>query len=292
MYPRPFSYVRAESVEHAVSVLAEHGPDAAVLAGGCSLIPLMKYRLAAPEVLLDIGRLTNELRFVEGDAERVRIGALISHAEAARNPATSAQPLLARVASRIADVQVRNMGTVVGGVCSLAPISDWVAPLLALGGSVLVRSGSGQREIPSSEFVVGPYQSALSEEELATEVRFPASQPRSAASYRKLTVRANDAVANCCVSLTLDGQGAISAAGVAFGSINPAPFRSPLAEQALIGDRPTEDVLENAAQVALANVAGFEDAGGDAEFRRKAGAGLFKQAVRDAYQRANSGGDS
>jgi aerobic carbon-monoxide dehydrogenase medium subunit len=288
MYPWPFDYIRAESVEHAVATLAEHGPDAAVLAGGCSLIPLMKYRLATPEVVVDIGGLADELRFVSDGEGEIRIGALVRHGEAVTHPTAARQPLVPRIAQAVADVQIRNMGTVVGGVCSVAPISDWITALIALRGTVVARSSSGDREIDADAFVVGMYENSLADEELATEVRFPTADDRSGASHQKLVLRANDAMVNTAAALSVDAQGRISSAGLALGSVTAAPYRAAAAEDMLLGEHPVPELLAELTAAALEGVTALSDAHGDAEYRKGAAGALLQRAVLDAYEDATT----
>lgn len=292
MYPWPFEYVRAESVEHAVATLAEHDGDAVVLAGGCSLIPLMKYRLAQPEVLVDISGLTDELGHVRHSDDEVHVGATVRHGEAVDHPDAAAQPLIGRIAAGVADVQIRNMGTVVGGVCSVAPISDWITALIALRGTVVARSTRGERTVDSDSFVVGIYENSLEEDELATEVRFPAANGRSGASHQKLLVRANDAMVNTSAAVTVDDDGRITAAGIGVGSVSGDPFRATAAEEMIVGLRPEPSLLAEAARVALADVEAFSDAHGDATYRKAAAASLLQRAVEAAYAEATGEGSA
>lgn len=289
MYPRAFSYVRAESVDHALAELSEHGADARLLAGGCSLIPLMKYRAQTPKVLIDIGRLDDELRYIRVHNGDLLIGALTRHADAESEPGTVAQPLVREVANTIADVQVRNMGTVLGGVCAVEPTGDWIPPLLALRGTVAVRSVDGDREVAADDLVVAPFTTSLRPEEIATEVRFPARTPRSGASHQKLTIRVNAGVVNCSAAVTVE-EDSIQSIGIGIGALERQPFRAARSEEILRGQRPEGDVLDEAARAAVDDVESFADARGDAQFRKAAAAALLKRAVRAAYEQATSEG--
>lgn len=287
MYPNAFSYVRAESVEHALQELADHGQDARVLAGGCSLIPLMKYRTQTPKVLIDIGDLEDELHYVHERDDNLCIGALTRHADAQIDPAVDAQPVVREVADTIADVQVRNMGTVLGGVLAVEPTGDWIPPLLALRGTVLARSVNGQREVAADDLVVAPFQNSLRGDELATEVRFPVRAPGSGASHQKLTIRVNAGVVNCSAGVTVE-DGVIATLGIGLGALERHPVRAAAAETVLTGQRPEGEVLDEAARAAIDEVEAFTDARGEAQFRKAAAAALLKRAVRGAYEQATS----
>ncbi|HEX9644520.1 MAG TPA: xanthine dehydrogenase family protein subunit M [Acidimicrobiia bacterium] len=284
MYPRPFAYLRAESVEHAAATLAEHRGEAMILAGGATIIPLMKYRLRSPRLLVDIGGLADELRFVEETPDgHVRVGALVRHADAEDDPVMRAQPLLAEVAATIADRQVRNMGTVAGGVCAVEPTGDWVPAFLALRGTVMAQSPRGRREIPSDQFVVGAHTSALEPDEVVTEVRFPVEGPRSGSAHEKLTIRANAGIVNCSAAVTVDDEGAISSVGIAVGALRPHPIRATVAEELLTGSRLEGDLLDRVARDALDGVDAVSDARGSGDHRRAAAMVMLKRAVARAY---------
>ena len=286
MYPRPFAYIRAESVEHAVTALASQGAEAQILAGGASIIPLMKIRMRSPKMLVDIGDLAAELQFIDVVDGTVRVGALVKHADAMVHPAFRAQPLLAKVAAVIADVQVRNMGTIVGGICAVEPTGDWIPALIALGGSVVARSPEGEREITVDDLIVGPFTTSLRPDELVTEVRFPAKSARSGAAHEKLTIRANAGIVNCTVAVTVDDHGVITAAGIAIGALESRPFRAVSAERALVGTRALPEELEQAALMAVAGATPMNDSRGDSEFRRAAAATLLGRATAAAYEEA------
>ncbi|MPZ87461.1 MAG: xanthine dehydrogenase family protein subunit M [Nitriliruptorales bacterium] len=288
MYPRAFRYARAESLDHAIAVLAEHGPDAQLLAGGATIIPLMKYRLRTPAVLVDIGRI-DALRYVRHEDGAVRVGALTRHADVEHDPTAAAQPLIGEVAGVIADTQVRNMGTVVGGVCAVEPTGDWVPALLALRGTAVAVSPEGRREIASDDLVVDAFTTSLRADEVVTEVRFPDAAPGFGAAHRKLSIRVNAGAVNCSAAVTVAGDGAITAAGVAFGALERRPFRATAAESVLVGATPTGQTLADAVAAALDGVRAYTDARGSAAFRRAVAGALLRRAVTAAYERATDG---
>lgn len=192
MIPAPFDYVRAGSVDEALSALAEHGDEAKLLAGGHSLLPLMKLRLASPSVLVDVGRL-DALTGVCEDGDQVVIGALTTHHDVSRSPVLKAQvPLLAHVAEQVGDPQVRHRGTIGGSIAHADPASDLPAAVLALGGSLTARSAArGDRTIAATDFFTGFLESALEADEILVDIRVPAV-PDAGWSFQKFNRRALD----------------------------------------------------------------------------------------------------
>ncbi len=198
MIPVGFAYERPDTLDGALALLAEHGDDAKVLAGGHSLLPVMKLRLAAPELLIDIGRLA-ELRYVRVDGHELAIGAGTRHHELATSDLVAAEaPLLGAVARTVGDPQVRHRGTLGGSLVHADPASDLPAAVLAFGGTVVVRGPRGERRVPVTEFFTGLFATAVEPDELLVEIRVPrsgASEKSAAAAgwaYEKFTRRAND----------------------------------------------------------------------------------------------------
>ena len=287
MYPRSFHYVRATSVEHAVAVLREYGDDARLLAGGASLIPLMKLRLAAPTVVVDIGRLDA----LDGMAWRdgyLAIGALTRHADVADDPAVArAVPLLHDVAAGVGDTQVRNVGTVGGSLAEADPAGDWGPALLALDGSVRVVGPAGERRLAASELFVDAYTTALAPDEVLVEAAFPVPGPRGGGAHLKFEVRAGDfAVANCSVAATLDDAGRCATIGIGLGGVGLRPERVTAAEALLQGQAPTPALIAEAAQAVSRCTDSFDDVRGSAAYRQQLGAVLFERALALALRRA------
>jgi carbon-monoxide dehydrogenase medium subunit len=224
-----FDYVRAESFAHALELLNEHGDEAKVLAGGHSLLPLMKLRLATPEVLVDIGRLS-ELSYVRDGGDYVAIGALTSHDELSRSPLLAAElPVLAHVAGQIGDPQVRHRGTIGGSIAHGDAASDLPALVLALGGT-LVLSGSGEtRTLEASEFHRGFLETALAPDEILTEIRLP-KMGANGWGFEKITKRAQDWAIVGAVAVRLDGNGSV---GVGLINVGAVPVRASSVEAAL-----------------------------------------------------------
>ena len=191
MIPSQFDYVKVRSIDEAVAALTEHGEDAKLLAGGHSLLPIMKLRLAVPSVLIDISGI-RDLSYVRVEGDEVAIGAGTRHHELEKDDVAAAEvPLLPYVASQVGDPQVRHRGTIGGTVAHSDPASDLPTALLALGGTVVVQGPSGRRDIPITEFWLGFFETALAEDELIVEIRVPRTGSAGWA-YEKFTRRAND----------------------------------------------------------------------------------------------------
>jgi len=280
MIPAPFEYARATSVADALARLEEGGDEARVIAGGHSLLPLMRLRLARPALLVDIGRL-DELRYVEADGDDLVIGALTTHHELAdSHELGEACPLLARTAARIGDPQVRHRGTLGGSIAHADPASDLPAALLALDAAIVTERAGGSREIPVSEFFVGPFTPALGPGELVTAVRVPRNDGARGA-YLKFQRRAQDwAVVGVAALVEPDG-GAIARASIALTNMAGTPIRATAVEDALAGAAGEEAIADAAAKVAgLADPPADEQA--SAEFRRHLAEVLIRRAVRAA----------
>lgn len=273
MYPRTFAYVRPRSTEEAVALLAEHGEEASVLAGGMSLVPMLKYRQREPGVLVDIGRLT-ELSGVDatgGDA--VEIGATTRHAEVAvLASAGGVTPMLAELAGRIGDVQVRTMGTVGGGMAAVEPTGDWGAALLALRGEVEVVASGGERRIAADDLFVATYTTSLRPDELLTRVRFPQAA-RLGAAQAKFERRTAAGLVSCVAAVRLGERDEVVEAGVGCIGLEGHPVRLTEVEDVLRG-QPFGSGLVTAAAAAVA---------GD-DFRRS----VVRSQVREALERAGA----
>ena len=246
MIPAPFTYKRASSVDEAVDLAAQDGDDAKFLAGGHSLLPLMKLRLAVPEVLIDIGRL-GELSYVRDDDGQIAVGALTSHDELARSSLLASElPLLAHAASQVGDPQVRHRGTIGGSLVHADPAADLPAVVLALDATLVARGPSGRREIGAGDFFQGLFETALQPGELLTEIRIPKPGNRGWA-FQKFTKRAIDwaivgvAVQGGSVALVNMGQTPVRASGVQDALAAGAGPRE-AAARAAEGTSPPDDI--------------------------------------------------
>ncbi len=289
MIPGAFDYHSPTTLAEAMALLAEHGDDAKVLAGGQSLIPAMRFRLAAPETLIDINRLTDLAYLREADGH-LAIGALTRESALEEsNVVQQRYTMLADAAEVIADPLVRNLATVGGNIAHADPANDHPAVMLAYGATVVAQGPNGQREIGIDHFFVDLFETALEPNELLTEIRIPTPGPGAGGAYHKVERKVGDyAVSAVAVQLVMNG-GRIESARVALTNVNPVPMRSTGAEQALIGQAPTEDVLEAAGRAAAADCDPSPDLRGSVEYKRDLTRVLTKRTVRHAVQRATGG---
>jgi carbon-monoxide dehydrogenase medium subunit len=242
MIPSAFEYVRATSVTQAVELLAAHGDDAKLLAGGHSLLPLMKLRLATPAVLVDIGRLS-DLAYVRDDGDHLAIGALTTHDALANDPLIASQlPVLAHVAGQVGDPQVRHRGTIGGSIAHGDPASDLPALVLALGGSFVVVGAGGTREVDASEFHLGFLETALRSDEILSEIRLPKMGARGW-GFEKLTKRAQDWAIVGAVAVRLDGNGSV---GVGLINVGSVPLRATSVEASVAAGAGAAEASEHA----------------------------------------------
>ena len=288
MYPASFEYARAESVEHAIGLLRECGEEARLLAGGASLIPLMKLRLVRPTHVVDISRL-RELRGVRRENGSFVVGALTRHVELERRAELrAALPIVHDAASQIGDPQVRNMGTLGGSLAECDPAGDWAPVLLALGGEVRVRGSSGERTISAGELFVDAYTTALAPDEILTEVHLPLPSGRFGAAHLKIERRAGDfAIANCSVALSLDEAGACRSIRIGLGGVGLCPLRVTAAEALLEGQSFTEALLTEASEAIVSSTESYDDARGSEAYRRHLGGVMFRRALDAARRRAS-----
>jgi aerobic carbon-monoxide dehydrogenase medium subunit len=272
MIPAKFDYERADSPEHAISLLAEHGDDAKLLAGGHSLLPLMKLRLATPSVLIDVGRLT-DLSYVRDAGAHIAIGALTRHRDLETSDVLrTSVPLLAHAASQVGDPQVRHRGTIGGSLAHADPASDLPAVVLALGGSLIARGPNGEREIPASEFFRGFLESALEPRELLTEIRVP-RMDGTGWSFQKFSRRAQDWAIVGVAAARNNGS-----TGVALVNMGSTPLFASGVVEALQGGASAADAAEHAAE-------GTEpprDTNGTPEYREHLARVLVRRALEEA----------
>ena len=275
MIPATFTYQRAGSVDEALDLITEHGDEAKFLAGGHSLVPLMKLRLAVPEVLVDIGRL-GELRYIRDDGSHIAVGALTSHHELAQSSLLAAKlPLLAHAAGRVGDPQVRHRGTIGGSLAHADPAADLPAVLLALDAVLVTRGPSGSRSIPAGEFFRGLFESVLEPDELLTEIRIP-RPPQAGWSFQKFTKRAIDwAIVGIAVQ---GGQ-------VALVNMGQQPLRAGAVEQALAAGAPLAEAATHAAE----GTSPPTDLNGDPAYRAHLARVLTARALTEAAARGAQG---
>jgi carbon-monoxide dehydrogenase medium subunit len=284
--PSRLSYHAAETADEAVSLLAELGDDAKVLAGGQSLVPLLNLRLAAPAHLVDITRV-RELAEVRRDGGAVEIGAAVRQADVEDDPAVmTACPLLAAALPHIAHREIRNAGTVCGSVAHADAAAEIPLVALALDAQMAVRGPRGDRTIPAREFFRSYLTTALEPDEVLVSLRLPVAGGGSGAAFHELAPRAGDyAVAGAGVTLTVAG-GVVQSAGIALLAVDSVPVRATAAEEALIGRAPDDDAIAAAARAAAADLDPPTDLHAGAALRRRAAETLIRRAIADAAARA------
>jgi carbon-monoxide dehydrogenase medium subunit len=275
------------SIPEAIALLGEYGEDAKVLAGGQSLIPLMRFRLAQPGHLVDINRIEG-LSYVRAGDDGLRIGALAREADLEEEPAvTHGYPLLADAIAVIADPLVRNLATVCGNVAHADPANDHPAVMLAYRAEVVAEGPNGRRTIPIDDFFVDTFVTALAPDEVLVELRIPAPTPGSGGAYQKLERKVGDyAIAGVAVQLKLSDAGEVINAGIGLTNLGPMPIRAAAAENSLIGRIPDEEALGAAADLAAAAADPVSDLRGPADYKRAITRTLTLRALRTALERA------
>ncbi len=285
MYPSRFRYEAPRSIAEAISLLSQGGDEAKVLAGGQSLVPLMKLRFASPELIVDINNVGG-LDYHREDADgTIRVGALCRHADLERSALlTSRQPVMAAAAPLIADPIVRNRGTLVGSLCHADPQGDWASVVTALGGYVVARGPGGMRSISITDFVTGPFQNALALDELAIEAVIPAPKGVLAGGYLKLERRVGDFATVGVAVATETSNGTVTRAGIALTGVGGSTINAAEAATALVGQPLTAQTIAQAAELAAAAARPRTDHRGSAEYKR--------HMVRTFVVRILSRGDS
>jgi carbon-monoxide dehydrogenase medium subunit len=269
LYPSRFRYEAPRSIDEAVALLKEGAGEAKVLAGGQSLVPLLKLRFAAPELLVDINSLPGlDYHRVDSDGT-IRIGALCRHADLENSTVLATrQPTMAAAARVIADPIVRNRGTLVGSLCHADPQGDWASVVTALGGYITAQGAGGRRNIPIADFVTGPFQNALAYDEVAVEAVIPAPKGTVAGGYLKLERRVGDfATAGAAVALDMSGA-IVTRAGIGLTGVGGSTINATDAAQALVGGPLTADNIGRAADLAAQAAQPRTDHRGSAEYKR------------------------
>ena len=287
MFPASFGYVAARSVEEALQLMAKHGDDAKLLAGGHSLIPAMKLRVAAPRTLIDLGTVSG-LSGVKIEGNHLIIGALTVHADVASSKLVRKHlPGLADAASVIGDMQVRNRGTIGGSVAHADPAADFPVILTALNASFVARSSSGSRSIAADDFFTDFYTTAMAANEILTEIRIPLPPSGSGTAYVKLPHPASGyAVVSAGVLVTRQSSGSCASARVAVGGVGSGPIRARATENELQGKLLTPEVIAAAAAKAAESTNPMDDAYADAEYKRHMAAVFGRRAIEKAVERA------
>lgn len=291
LIPGSFDYLAAHSVNEAVALLDRHGEDAKVLAGGQSLIPLLRFRLARPTVLIDINRIDG-LEYLREANGTLHIGALTRESELDSSILIRERyPILFDTSSVVADPVVRNWATVGGNIAHADPANDHPATMLALGARVVAVGPAGERVLPIEEFFTDmPFETALHANELLTEIRVPAPVQGSGGAYVKLERKVGDyAIAGVAAYIVLDNNGNVSYAGIGLTNVGQVPIKARNAEQSLLGKPLNDASIHQAADLAAAAAQPTSDTRGPAEYKRDMVRTLTVRALRKALARATGG---
>ncbi len=289
--PAPFEYERATSVDHAISLLDRLGDEARVIAGGHSLIPMMKLRLAAPEYLIDINDLVDELQYIRFEGDEVRIGALTRHRQLLESDELAAVfPIFRDAEKVIADPVVRNKGTLGGSLCQADPSEDLSAVCDALEATCVIRNTQGDRVVSMHDFHQGPYQTAVQDGEMLTEVRIPL-KANSSSAYHKVERRAGDwAVASAGAAVQMDpSSGTIVDGRVGLCAVGPNLTNVQPISDALRGQSPSEELYAQVGQIAADNASPDTDTRGTAAYKTHLAKELTIRSLRTAVARIQGG---
>lgn len=286
MIPRKFEYLAPTTLRQAANYLRKY-KDAKILSGGMSLIPMMKLRLLSPQYLIDINNIKG-LNYIKDTGRAIRIGALVRHSDIEHSPLIMRKlPMLADAAPHIADMQVRNLGTFVGSLAHADPAADWPASVLALD-SELVALGTAKRRIKATKFFKGPYETALKPTEILVEAVLPVpTGDKVGQAYLKFERKAGAfAIVGAAAYVVLDEDNVIEKAGIGLTAVAPAPFKATEAEEVLIGQKPTRELVERAAEAAAAMSDPISDLQGSAEYKKEMAKVFTRRALIKAFERA------
>jgi aerobic carbon-monoxide dehydrogenase medium subunit len=288
MIPAAFEYIAPASLDEAVRALAARGEDAKLLAGGHSLLPLLKLRLANPRLLIDLSRISG-LGGISEQNGKIAIGALATHYQIESSELLKKRcPLLPATAHEIGDVQVRNRGTIGGSLAHADPAADWPAAILALGSELDLRGPKGKRTLGAEQFFVGAMTTAIEPNEILTEIRVPTSSRRSGSAYHKMAQQASGfAIVGVAVSVRLDGKGRCEEIGIGVTGLSDKAFRPRAAEERLRGNKLTAKLIEASAAHVADGIEPLEDLHANAQFRAHLARVYAARAIQDAVKRAS-----
>jgi carbon-monoxide dehydrogenase medium subunit len=290
MKPPRFEYAAPHQTDEVVTLLAQHGDRAKVLAGGQSLVPLLNFRLAQPELLIDVNRV-RELAYVRPFDSGVAIGALTRQHTLEREEAVRTRlPILAEACRLIGHLPIRHRGTIGGSLAHADPASELPATMMALEAQMTVKGPAGSRAVRAEQFFTGVFTTALEPDELLTEIRVPGPPPRTGSAFVEIARRAGDfALVGIAALVTLDDAGRVSRARLALCGAGPTPVRAREAERVLVGERPQGRVVDDAAEEIAAATDPPSDIHASAAFRKKLAGHVGRQAIELAVRRAGGG---
>ncbi|HYR41542.1 MAG TPA: xanthine dehydrogenase family protein subunit M [Terriglobia bacterium] len=287
MIAQNFEYVVPTSLGEAVNLLQKHGGRAKVVAGGHSLIPMMKLRLAAPEFLIDIGRIP-ELSYIKDDGGKIRVGALTTHYMIETSDVIRRRlPALADAAGLIGDVQVRNKGTLGGSIAHADPAADYPASIVAFDATMVTLGPKGERQIPASKFFVDMLTTALDQNEIVREIQVPVKTGKTGSAYLKMAQKASGfAICGAAAVVELDGSGTLSSVSIGITGISNHAFRAAKTEAELKGQKPSADTLKKACEKASDGVVALDDIHASADYRLDLARIYARRALEAAIKRA------
>jgi aerobic carbon-monoxide dehydrogenase medium subunit len=287
MYPTSFEYLAPKSKDEAVELLTQYGEDAKVLAGGQSLVPMMKLRVARPKYLIDINRIA-DLAYVREQNGKLHCGTMTRHVQMEESPLLKEKiPMLSQAASVIGDAQVRNRGTLGGALVEADPSGDWGPVVLALNAQMKCVGSQGERLISATDFFTFAYTAALESNEILTEIIFPVPNGGAVGTYAKLERVAGDfAIASAAVQMRLDSDGVCRSIGVGVTGGASVPQKAFSVETLLADKKITPEIINEAAHIVQEDADPIEDLRGSAAYKKKALAAILKRALRDAVQKA------
>ena len=278
MIPAQFDYVAPTTVEDALAALAEHGDDAKIIAGGQSLLPVLRMRLNAPETVIDLGRI-DTLRGVRDDGDAIVVGAMTTHHDVLTNDLVKEHAAIVHHAvTELADAQIRHRGTFGGALAHADPAGDMGAPPLALGAEFVIAGSEGTRTVPASEFFVDLFETAIGEDEILTEVRIPKHTGWGASYEKFVRIKHQWPIVAVAATVRVEG-GAIAEARVGLTNMGNTPLRATAVEEALVGAQATEDGVRDAASRAAEGTNPPADLNGDSDYRRHLATVLTRRAV-------------
>jgi len=286
MIPAPFDYLTPASLDEAVRALVSHGEEAKLLAGGHSLLPLMKLRLASPKIVIDLSKIPG-LGEIAQQGDKITIGALTTHYQVESSELLKERcPLLPQTARAIGDVQVRNRGTIGGSLAHADPAADMPAAILALGAELRARGPAGDRWLKAEEFFLGLMATALSPTEVLTEIRVPVLSGRFASAYLKFAQKASGfAIVGVAVWLKVDEKGVADDIGIGVSGLDAKPFRAKGVEERLRGNKLAPSIVEQASSQVTQGIDPLDDIHASAEFRAHLARVYTARAIQEAAKR-------
>lgn len=290
--PAAFDYARAESLDHALQLLAEHGEEARIIAGGHSLLPMMKLRLSNPEWLIDINDLT-DLEYITEDGDTLRVGALTRHVSLLESEAVAGLfPMVRDAEKTIADPPVRNRGTIGGSLCQADPAEDLSTVCHVLRAELVIRGPGGERTVPMRELHLGPYETSVAQNEILTEIRWPI-RARSSSAYTKVERRVGDwATTAAGASVTLGSDGSIEDVTIGLTAVGLDGGTATRAQDAVRGQQPGEDLYAEAGRLAAEDCNPVADQRGTEAYKRHLADELTRRVLRRAVERVTATAES